>query len=96
MNYFVKRTEKKDGYRLVEHPVQKPKVGIVPYEVEFKFSEFERTAPFTEDPPEATHFVSERERAVLSFLRSLSHLSEQEIDSVVIPTRVLTKLLARR
>ena len=90
---FVLRTQDAAGYRLVTHPSQKAKIGIVPAGEEFSFSEAsgadgEQTRKPTEPPS--------HERAVIAFLRALSRLPNEDQDAVIIPVRVLTKLLRFR
>jgi hypothetical protein len=92
---FAKRTEDSGGYKLVEHPRQKAKVGVVPAESEFAFPEddMHRHSASAEQYLDSGN---ERERVVIGFLRALSRLSNEELDGVVIPTRVLVKLLGRK
>lgn len=97
---FVKRTEKAGGYRLVEHPTQKAKVGLVPGDAEFSFpSPHVARVGIKADVQIPEHNAapsSEQWRVVVTFLHALSCLSDEEINSVVIPTRVLVKLLGKR
>lgn len=90
---FVQRTQDAGGYRLVAHPSQKAKIGIVPAGVDFSFSEAsggdgERIRKPVEPPS--------HERAVIAFLRAISRLPDEDQDAVIIPVRVLTKLLGFR
>jgi hypothetical protein len=88
---FVRRTEKSGGYRLVEHPTQKAKVGIVPADIQFEF-------PGTLQPPRVVDrgSFSERERVVIAFLKALSKLPDEELKNVTIPVSVFAKLLGGR
>jgi hypothetical protein len=93
LKMFVKRTGATGGYRLVEHPIQKPKVGIVPADVQFSFPSA------STDRASAEHRSvtdSDRERVVLAFLRALSSLTDGDLEAVTIPVRVLAKLLGDR
>lgn len=85
---FAKRTGSASGYRVVEHPLQKAKVGIVPEGAQFEFPPIPTKSS---NPKGAPAF--NRERIVIEFLRALSNLSDEELKTVSIPTRVLAKLL---
>jgi hypothetical protein len=90
---FVRRTQRAGGYRLVEHPSQKAKVGIVPADFSYVFPE---TAIAESSHEYKQTKVATNEKAVIGFLRALSRLPETDQDAVVIPVRVLTKLLGTR
>lgn len=90
---FVKRTEEAGGYRLVEHPTQKAKLGIVPSDVEFQFDE---TLESERPDRAARHGIHQRDRVLIDFLRALGRLPDELLDNVHIPTKVLVKLLTRR
>ncbi|MDY1548549.1 hypothetical protein [Luteibacter sahnii] len=84
---FVKETAESSSYKVIEHPNQKPKVGILPPSASYKFPA---------DVQE--HHVSlersgERERMVLDFIKLLGDLPAGELEKVVIPASVLVKLL---
>lgn len=94
---FVKRTEGNNNYNMVEHPSQKAKVGVVPAGVQFTFvdnDEYQKTP--IEDIRPQKNSITERERIVIDFLRILSKLPDKDLDGVIIPTRVLAKILGRR
>lgn len=91
---FVKRTEGETTYRVVEHPRIKAKVGLVPWEQTFVFT-IEAAAESGRENSRSD-VVYGREKVVLAFLKSLAKLSDDELDSVVLPTRVLVKLLDRK
>ncbi len=86
---FAKRTQAEKLYKLVEHPHQRAKVGIVPYDEEFSFPHDQT------DDAQGVH-DSERGEALFAFLRALSKLPKEDLDAVVIPTRVLVKLSGRK
>jgi hypothetical protein len=93
---FIKRTGETCGYRLVEHPTQRAKVGLVPSEAQFSFPDTRTDTPLSERSPASERrpsAASDRERVILAFLRALSRLNDDEIESVNIPVRVLIKLL---
>ena len=90
---FVQRTQEAAGYRLVAHPSQKAKIGIVPAGVDFSFAEAsEADGEQARKPVEP----SRREGPVIAFLRAVSRLPDEDQDAVIIPVRVLTKLLRLR
>ncbi|MBZ9860858.1 hypothetical protein [Mesorhizobium sp. CA12] len=93
---FVKRTEDQGGYRLVSHPVQKPKVGVVPAGENFEF-QADDLGQGTERPShrraEAGMPSDYSSRAII---RAFARLSDEELDQIVIPTRVFVKLLGGR
>lgn len=92
---FVKRMGETGEFRVVEHPRQKAKVGIVPVGEDFEFSEEGDRLP--NGPGVAARaFPSSRERTVLDFLRILGHLPDPLLEEVSIPTKVLARLLVRR
>ncbi|GHG73588.1 hypothetical protein GCM10010919_26490 [Alishewanella longhuensis] len=80
---FISETAKAGGYKLVEHPLQQAKVGVVPFESEYSFS----------DVSDLPVKVRSTQSATLAFLRVLESLPENEADKVVIPMSVLIKLL---
>lgn len=90
---FVQRTQHTAGYRLVEHPFHKAKIGIIPTDAEFSFVEAEGEEV---EPPRKPASPPREGREVIAFLRALSRLPDADQDAVVIPVRVLTKLLGLR
>jgi hypothetical protein len=83
---FVSRTCAEGGYKLVEDPSHKARVGIIPTEETYQF------LASTKQP------VADQKRkgeTVLRFLELLSELSEEEQRSVVIPVNVIGKLLQK-
>ena len=90
---FVRRTQHTAGYQLVEHPLQKAKVGIIPAGAKYSFP---NAAHAEHDHERRSPAPASAERAVIDFLRALSHLSDEDQDAVVIPVRVLTRLFGKR
>lgn len=91
---FVARTSDENGYRLVEHPLKKPKIGIVPADAKFEFTDI---PPLPRSSPNPKLLApSSQDRAVLDFLQVLSKLDDADLDTVIIPTRVFVKLLGRK
>lgn len=90
---FVERTATEGGYRLVKHPHQRAKVGIVPDGVVFEFDDAvqEETVPTRMVPGEQA-----QGSVLLNFLSALSSLPEEDLNGIVISTRVLVKLARKR
>jgi hypothetical protein len=84
---FIKDTEEVAGYRLVEHPKHRARLGVVPRDVTFEF------------PSEEVELEQPRvsrkgnDEVVLAFLRALSTLPNAELDKVILPASVLARLL---
>ena len=90
---FVERTASEGRYQLVQHPQQKAKIGIVPYGADFRFESEEGESAETR---EARRGELNGAHILVNFLDALSKLSTEDIDGVVIPTRVLVKLARKR
>lgn len=72
--------------------LKKAKIGIVPAGVDYDF-------PAEAVEPRLAKMRSEASQSEYSpraFLRALSKLSDEELDQIVIPTRILVKLLGGR
>lgn len=80
---FISETAAQGRYKLVVHPLQKAKIGVVPFDIEYNFS----------DASDLSVKVRNVQSVTLAFLRVLESLPEHEADKVVIPTSVLIKLL---
>jgi hypothetical protein len=91
---FVERTAGKDRYQVVKHPHQRAKVGIVPSGIQFEFEDAAHEEVASAHRP--VHGESAQEAALLSFLCALSALPAEDLDGVVIPTRVLVRLAKNR
>jgi hypothetical protein len=83
-------------FKVISHPAQRAKIGLIPAGEEYDFLTVETDA--AEGPIEAPRksVGGSRVGAMVSFLRALSHLTDEELDQIVIPTRVLVKLVARQ
>jgi hypothetical protein len=92
---FVKRTEGPGGYRLVSHPSQKPKVGIVPAGENFEF-QADDLGEGTERVPHRRTEGAQSDYSSRAIVRALSRLSDDELDQIIIPTRIFVKLLGGR
>jgi hypothetical protein len=82
------------GVRVVIHPIQKAKVGLVPADSGFSF-EIEPgvgAGGGLDDRPRRAR-VPSRKYVVMQFLDALSKLPEEELKSVNIPVHILAKLI---
>ncbi|RZU36810.1 hypothetical protein EV700_3282 [Fluviicoccus keumensis] len=86
LKVFLQETGGNAGYKLVEHPSQKARIGVIPAAEEYVFPS---------EPQTSTKTIKDdvRQEAVLAFLRELSKLPDSELDKVNIPVSVLVKLL---
>jgi hypothetical protein len=87
-----------DQIRLVIHPTQRTKIGLVPAGIEFEFAPAAAGAPSSgrsaepmTDPLRAS--AARRRYIVSNFLGLLAELDDEDAAQVQIPTVVLTKLL---
>lgn len=86
----VSRLGQGSDFKVVFHPSQRAKIGIIPNAAEFSFREdVSKDGGDAEKKRAAGH----RQRIVLSFLDLLHGLPKEELESVNIPTNVLVKLL---
>jgi len=80
---FIKETQADGGYRLVEHPVHRAKVGIVPTGVEFEFS--------INANPQLVDGLSRQD--IEGFSRVLHSLTSDELRSISLPASLVVRLL---
>lgn len=87
---LIKETEQAYGYRLLEHPTQKAKLGVVPAG---KIYNFENQSD--EKPKRSLRYdnFSSDQDIVLAFLKLLQKLPPQELEKVIIPASAITLLL---
>ncbi|MNQ92454.1 hypothetical protein D3C85_1078820 [compost metagenome] len=87
---FIKDFAGEMDVRLVEHPTHKAKVAVAPSTAIFDFpTETVRESKGIKAPRSS----QKGEKAVLALLRSLSSLSDQELDRISIPVSVLVKMM---
>ena len=84
---FVKSSQNEFGYRVVEHPTQKAKVGLVPEGTDYKFPDDEAKA--VEANPDT---FNKSGADGIALLKSLAKLSDSDLDKITIPVAVLAKL----
>ena len=89
---FIELPTEDSTYKLIEHPTQRAKIGVMPKEFEFNYDDVsseKATMKRSNRPPLAC------EESTVAFLKSLSKLSDEELESIVIPTKVLVKLFRK-
>jgi len=84
------------GLRIVVHPTQKAKIGVIPAGAAFSY-EADGEAAVAAGPPA---LVRKRRTpppdALTSLLQALAHLEPEELDTVHIPVRVMIRLAGIR
>lgn len=80
---FIKESELEGGYRLVEHPSLRAKIGIVPSEVEFEFQQFTN--------PQSIDTVSRQD--IEGFCKILKSLTPDERRTFSLPATLVVRLL---
>jgi hypothetical protein len=83
--------------RVVTHPIQKPKIGVVPKDSTFTFDvePTVKSAGATDERPKRFRQTSQR-YVVMQFLTVLSRLNPEEIKDVNIPVHVLARLMEEK
>ena len=86
----VKESSEKYGYKLIEHPTQKAKIGVIPIGKTYNFenNDGEKQRKFSRNEK-----TFDDQEIVLSFLKLLQKLPPQELEKVIIPASVITLLL---
>ena len=84
---FIKDSGIANGYRLVEHPTQRAKIGVVPADVDFEFS-YDLDVSFSAEK------ITKQD--VEGFLRVLRSLSPDELARVSLPANLILKLLSTK
>lgn len=85
LKVFIRETEDATGYKLIEHPTQRARVGVAPAAVNFAFP--------PEQPSPKTIAAKSNKDATLAFFHALATLPDADLEKVVIPASVLVKLL---
>lgn len=86
---FIRDANPDSGFKLIEHPTQRAKLGVAPAHAHYEF-------PAEEPRPARQAAGAPRggtQEPVLAFLRALGTLPPEEVEKVVIPVAVLIKLL---
>ncbi len=87
---WIKDKQDSAGVKIIRHPIQKEKLGLIPSEQNFSFDPEEGK---TEHQVKSRKNKNNRE-IVTDFLLALSRLPEHEIEKVTIPVSVLAKLVS--
>jgi hypothetical protein len=82
-----------DGVKAIAHPVHKAKVGFVPAAEEYVFDDTDANAAAKASPITRPPFASQTRRSTLQFMEALSTLSDEELDKITIPVRIIVRLL---
>ena len=85
---FIKETGEDSGYRLVEHPTQGAKVGLLPLNAKFDFA-----TNATEQLPKKSDAFRKRENRAVALLEILASLPEEDLTQISIPVSIIVKLL---
>ncbi|WP_143850959.1 hypothetical protein [Brucella thiophenivorans] len=94
---FVKRTAHEAEYKLVEHPSQKAKVGIIPTATEFKWAD--SLSAHNESDIKITKKLKKIEAhpsKLILFLQSIADLKDEELDRMGVPLKVILRLAEMR
>ena len=82
--------EHEDKVTVVQHSRQHAKIGAVPAGENYSFEESEGTVRAQEEyPPDLIH----SRRAFYHFVKAISALPAEDMERIVIPTRVIVRLL---
>lgn len=94
---FAMAAGEDSGFKLIAHPSQRAKLGLVPASVDFEFPEEEAAQQGVQLAAAAQDGARQRgvrsQEPVLVLLRALSALPPDELDKVVLPVSTLIKLL---
>lgn len=84
---FITETGENSGYKLVEHPTQKAKIGLIPADANFEF-------PSNQDETKKERPAERKiENAAITFFRALADLPDEDLEKISIPVSVIVKLL---
>lgn len=75
--------------KLIAHPTVKAKVGLIPADADYDFSQ----EAAVDEPPTQSHFKGKRGRALLTFVETLALMPEDAAAEFSIPAKVLIALL---
>jgi hypothetical protein len=94
---FAQAVGEDSGFKLITHPSQRAKLGLVPANVGFEFPKEAVTQQGVTTPAGGQEGTRDRgsrsQEPVLALLRILSGLPPEELEKVVIPVSTLVKLL---
>lgn len=82
--------------RIVQHPLHKPKIGLVPHGVAFEYEEDATVSRSTESTTPKRPRQPSSGYIVIQFLDALSKLDKEDLDKVNIPVSVLAQIVGRK
>lgn len=82
---FIRESSHEFEYKLVEHPAQSAKIGVIPEGVDFSF--------LNEKSIQQEKLETNYEKSIFYFLKELKKLDPEDIDKIQIPLSVLVKLI---
>src|SRR5271166_1205398 len=82
-----------DTVQLVQHPIQKAKIGLIPKGENYSFSDFDRGAATSASDDKTKVSYRNQKYIVLNFLEALSNLDAEDLEKIQIPVSVLVRLL---
>lgn len=85
LKIFIQETLGENKYKAIEHPILKAKVGVIPANKNYEFSDAGKAV--TKNSTKNTR------DAALGFISALAGLSAEDLREVNIPTHVWVKLL---
>jgi hypothetical protein len=89
LKQFVIETATNNSYKLIAHPTQKAKLGVVPLPEGNNYI-FPDSQIIDKN---AFNFDSTSEKTLLEFLKALKKLPEQDIKNINIPVSILVKMI---
>lgn len=88
LKQFILNTEESGGYKLITHPSQWAKVAVAPKWVDYQFPESLKCVD-----SELKTYDSDGEKKVITLLKTLGNLSEDDLDKVNIPISILVNMV---
>ena len=85
---YIQASGSEKGYRLVEHPTQRAKLGLVPAGISFEFP--------LDDKVAAVYKNELSRQDIDGFVRVLQSMSADELRSVSLPAHLVVTLLSKR
>lgn len=83
---FIKDSSEEFGYKLVEHPTQRAKVGLIPSDMEFSFPVEQAKKNLAMEKAEKGEYDG------IALMRLLAKLPDSDLEKISIPVSVLVKM----
>lgn len=89
---FIEDTSDSCGYRLIKHPTQKAKIGVIPEGKDYSFPEEDKLNrnDIKKKP------VKNKGNSAINLIELLSELPEDDLEKINIPLSVIVKLFKLR